>query len=64
MVVVEISERISKDLVEQCIKVLEHICVRECGAVFEAGGLNCVLTFIREYGSQVRYFKPPICLLD
>lgn len=29
------------------------MCTRESGAVFEAGGLNCVLTFIREHGSQV-----------
>ena len=29
------------------------MCTRESGAVFEAGGLNCVLTFMREHGSQV-----------
>ena len=34
-------------------QVLELICTRESGAVFDAGGLNCVLTFIREHGSQV-----------
>ena len=33
--------------------MLELICTRESGAVFDAGGLNCVLTFIREHGSQV-----------
>lgn len=33
--------------------MLEFICTRESGAVFESGGLNCVLTFIREHGSQV-----------
>lgn len=32
---------------------MELICTRESGSVFEAGGLNCVLTFIREHGSQV-----------
>ncbi|KAK0043521.1 E3 ubiquitin-protein ligase HECTD1 isoform X5 [Biomphalaria pfeifferi] len=53
LVVAEMSSRTSKDLAEQCIKVLELICTRESGAVFEAGGLNCVLTFIREHGSQV-----------
>lgn len=35
------------------IKVLERICTRESSAVFDAGGLNRVLTFITEYGSQV-----------
>ncbi|XP_050406417.1 E3 ubiquitin-protein ligase HECTD1 isoform X3 [Patella vulgata] len=53
LVVAEMSSRTSKDLAEQCIKVMELICTRESGAVFEAGGLNCVLTFIREHGSQV-----------
>ncbi|KAL8608279.1 hypothetical protein ACOMHN_042146 [Nucella lapillus] len=53
LVVAEMSSHPSKDLAEQCIKVLELICTRESGAVFEAGGLNCVLTFIREHGWQV-----------
>jgi len=35
------------------LQVLELVCTRESGAVFEAGGLNCVLTFICEHGSQV-----------
>ncbi len=35
------------------LQVLEFICTRESGSVFDAGGLNCVLTFIREHGSQV-----------
>ena len=34
-------------------QVLELICTREAGAVFEAGGLQCSLTFIREFGSSV-----------
>jgi len=53
LVVAELASRTSKDLAEQCIKVLELICTREAGAVFEAGGLNCVLSFIRDNGCQV-----------
>lgn len=34
-------------------QVLELICTREAGAVFESGGLQCSLTFIREFGSSV-----------
>lgn len=36
-----------------CLQVLELICTRESGAVFEAGGLNCVLSFIRDSGHLV-----------
>lgn len=53
LVVVDISSRTSKDLAEQCVKVLELMCTREAGAIYEAGGLNCMLTFIREYGTQI-----------
>lgn len=53
LVVVDISSRASRDLAEQCVKVLELMCTREAGAIYEAGGLNCMLTFIREYGSQI-----------
>ncbi|XP_068683255.1 E3 ubiquitin-protein ligase HECTD1-like isoform X4 [Montipora foliosa] len=53
LVVVDLSSRTSKDLGEQCVKVLELICTREAGAVFEAGGLQCSLTFIREFGNSV-----------
>ncbi|XP_052130677.1 E3 ubiquitin-protein ligase HECTD1 isoform X3 [Frankliniella occidentalis] len=53
LVVAELASRTSKDLAEQCIKVLELICTREAGAVFEAGGLRCVLSFIREHGGRV-----------
>lgn len=53
LVLVEMSSRTSKDLAEQCIKVLELVCTREPGAVFEAGGLHCVLQFICEHGSHV-----------
>jgi E3 ubiquitin-protein ligase HECTD1 len=35
------------------LQVLELICTREAGAVFEAGGLNCVLSFIRDNGCRV-----------
>ncbi|XP_023244989.1 E3 ubiquitin-protein ligase HECTD1 isoform X2 [Copidosoma floridanum] len=48
-----LGSRTSKDLAEQCIKVLELVCAREAGAVFEAGGLSCALSFIREHGAQV-----------
>jgi len=34
-------------------QVLELVCTRESGAVFDAGGLNSVLTFICDHGSQV-----------
>ena len=58
LVLAEMTSRTSKDLAEQCIKVLEFICTRESGAVFEAGGLGCVLTFINEHGCKVRIHKP------
>ena len=48
-----LGSRTSRDLAEQCIKVLELVCAREAGAVFEAGGLSCALSFIRENGAQV-----------
>ncbi len=48
-----VGSRTSKDLAEQCIKVLELICTREAGAVFEAGGLACVLTFVRDHGHVI-----------
>lgn len=35
------------------LQVLELVCAREAGAVFEAGGLTCALSFIREHGAQV-----------
>jgi E3 ubiquitin-protein ligase HECTD1 len=53
LIIVDLSNRTSRDLAEQCIKVLELVCSREAGAVFEAGGLNCVLSYIRENGSQI-----------
>ncbi|XP_041451971.1 E3 ubiquitin-protein ligase Ufd4 isoform X2 [Drosophila obscura] len=53
LVIADLSSRTLRDLAEQCIKVLELICTREAGAVFEGGGLNCVLSFIRDCGSLV-----------
>ncbi|CAG2108187.1 unnamed protein product, partial [Medioppia subpectinata] len=53
LIVADVTARTSKDLAEQCIKVLELICTREAGAVFEASGLNCVLAFIRDNGHHV-----------
>merc|ERR1719228_2653639 len=50
---VDLVDRTSRDLAEQCIKVLELVCTREAGSVFEAGGLTCVLTFIKDSGSQI-----------
>ena len=51
--VVDLTNRTSRDLAEQCIKVLELVCTREAGSVFEAGGLTCVLAFIRDSGSMI-----------
>lgn len=53
LVVVELASRTSKDLAEQCVKVLELVCTREAGAVFDAGGLSCILPFIRDNGQGV-----------
>jgi len=51
--VVDLNNRTSRDLSEQCIKVLELVCTREAGSVFDAGGLNCVLTFIKDSGPLI-----------
>lgn len=53
LLVIEVDNKTSKDLAEQCIKTLELICSRESQAVFEAGGLNCILPFILDYGKIV-----------
>ncbi len=29
------------------------MCTREAGAIYDAGGLTCILSFIREYGFQI-----------
>ncbi|MCP9265968.1 HECD1 [Dirofilaria immitis] len=38
---------------EQCVKLLEHICQRETSAVYDAGGLQCMLTLVRQHGQYV-----------
>uniref|UniRef100_H2Z0Z8 E3 ubiquitin-protein ligase n=1 Tax=Ciona savignyi TaxID=51511 RepID=H2Z0Z8_CIOSA len=48
-----LDDRTNKDLSEQCVKVLEFICTREPGAVFEAGGLSSVMKFICNCGSII-----------
>lgn len=53
LLVIEVDNKTSKDLAEQCIKSLELICARESAAVFEAGGLNCILPFILEHGKVI-----------
>ncbi|XP_077299031.1 ubiquitin fusion-degradation 4-like isoform X2 [Arctopsyche grandis] len=53
LLTVELDNRTSRDLAEQCIKVLELVCTREAGAVWEGGGLPCVLAFITEHGSRI-----------
>lgn len=53
LLVIEVDNKTSIDLAEQCIKSLELICARESAAVFEAGGLNCFLPFILEHGKLI-----------
>lgn len=53
LLTVDPENRTSKDLAEQCIKVLELICSREASAVWEGGGLPAVLHFITHYGTAV-----------
>ena len=47
------EDRASRDLAEQCVKVLELVCIREAGSVFEANGLTAMLTFIRDHGQKI-----------
>lgn len=49
----EMSDRSSKDLAEQCVKLLEHVCQRETMAVYDAGGINAMLNLVRVHGVQV-----------
>ncbi|EFO85309.1 hypothetical protein CRE_21657 [Caenorhabditis remanei] len=49
----EMSDRSSKDLAEQCVKLLEHVCQRETMAVYDAGGINAMLNLVRVHGAQV-----------
>ncbi|XP_045495051.1 E3 ubiquitin-protein ligase HECTD1 isoform X4 [Colias croceus] len=53
LLTVDPNNRTSRDLAEQCIKVLELVCTREPGAVWEGGGLPAVLHFITHYGTSV-----------
>ncbi|GBP81616.1 E3 ubiquitin-protein ligase HECTD1 [Eumeta japonica] len=53
LLTVDPNNRTSKDLAEQCIKVLELVCTREPGAVWEGGGLPAVLHFITHHGTAV-----------
>ncbi|EFO28334.2 hypothetical protein LOAG_00153 [Loa loa] len=53
LAVAEMSDRTSKDLAEQCVKLLEHVCQRETSAVYDAGGLQCMLTLVRQHGQCV-----------
>ncbi|CAH2234913.1 jg4144 [Pararge aegeria aegeria] len=53
LLTVDPNNRTSKDLAEQCIKVLELVCTREAGAVWEGGGLPSVLHFITHHGTSV-----------
>ncbi|XP_065182623.1 E3 ubiquitin-protein ligase HECTD1-like [Sycon ciliatum] len=48
---VDVSSRVSRDLAEQNVKVLELLVSRDNSAVYEAGGLMCVLTFISAHGN-------------
>jgi len=45
--------RMSRDVAEQSVKVLELLCRREARAVFEAEGLQCLLTFVNSNASTV-----------
>lgn len=49
----EMNERASKDLAEQCVKLLEHVCQRETLAVYDAGGMNAMLTLVRAHGEKI-----------
>lgn len=51
--VAEMADRTQKDLAEQCVKLLEHVCQREATAVYEAGGLHSMLFLVRQHGHLV-----------
>lgn len=53
LIITDQKSRTALDLAEQNIKVLEYICLRESTAIFEAGGLNSVFTFIKDNGNRV-----------
>ena len=35
------------------MKLLEHVCQRETMAVYDAGGINAMLSLVRVHGAQV-----------
>jgi E3 ubiquitin-protein ligase HECTD1 len=49
----DMTQRVSRDLAEQCIKVLELVCSRDSVAIFDAGGLTSVLQFIHHHGNLI-----------
>ncbi|XP_055340872.1 E3 ubiquitin-protein ligase HECTD1-like [Paramacrobiotus metropolitanus] len=51
--VASLDSQTGKDLAEQCLKVLEHMSTRDLSALLEAGALNAILAFIRNFGSVV-----------
>ncbi len=53
LLLIELDNRVSIDLAEQCIKLLELICARESHAVYESGGLTCILPFILDHGQVI-----------
>ncbi|TKR70253.1 hypothetical protein L596_022299 [Steinernema carpocapsae] len=53
LAVAQMDERTGKDLAEQCVKLLEHVCHRETTAVYDAGGLQSMLSLIRLHGNEV-----------
>ena len=53
LLVIETDNKTSRDLAEQCIKSLELICARESSAVYESGGLACILPFVLEHGHVI-----------
>ena len=52
LVIMDEDSKTSKDLTEQCVKVLELVCSREPGIVFESGGLGSVLSYVSLYRQQ------------
>jgi E3 ubiquitin-protein ligase HECTD1 len=47
------ASRTSRDLAEQCVKVLELIGTCEAGAIFDVGGLRSMLQLVRTHGQHL-----------
>ena len=47
------DETSNRELVEQCVKVLEHICQRETGLVYEAGGFFQMLSLVKDHANVI-----------